>query len=70
MASKTRKFADGVQVTPVSRAELRVEARRIRKWLKLEDADYLPVPRLLEVLQALLDDFEFFVCEEWFPWKT
>ena len=64
MANKNRKFADGVQVSPVSRAELRAEARKIRKWLKIEDVDYLPVPRLLEVLQALLDDFEFFICEK------
>lgn len=64
MANKNRKFADGVQVPPVSRAELRAEARKIRKWLKIEDVDYLPVPRLLEVLQALLDDFEFFICEK------
>lgn len=64
MTSKTKKFADGVQVTPVSREELRELTRKIRKWLKLEDVDYLPVPHLLEVLQAMLDDFEFFVCEK------
>lgn len=64
MTSKNKKFAYGVQVTPVSRDELRAQARKILKWLKLEDIDYLPVPRLLEALQALLDDFEFFVCEK------
>ncbi len=64
MKSKTRKFAYGVQVTPVSRVELRELAQKIRRWLKLEEVDYLPVPRLLEVLQALLDDFEFFICEK------
>lgn len=64
MANNARRFADGVQVTPVSRAELRAEARIIRKWLKIEDVDYLPVPRLLEMLQASCDDFEFFVCEK------
>ena len=58
------KFADGVQVTPLSRPFINEQARKIRKWLGLENTDYLPVPRLLEALQALLDDLEFFVCEK------
>ena len=60
--NKTKKFASGVQVTPVSRKELRHQAGEIRKWLKLEDVDYLPVPQLLEVFQAAIEDFEFFIC--------
>ena len=64
MKRKKTKFANGVLVTPVSRIELRRQSRRIRRLLNLENVAYLPVPRLLETLQALLDDFEFFICRK------